>query len=92
MHPLVTASGSVITGNHTLQTQKAREEGDYRLVRPLAGLPHSNHSVREGLLTLAVSTIAAKITAACMLELAFAFGADADHRGHDRSRNARQSG
>lgn len=36
-----------------------------------------------GLLTLAVAAIPAEITAARVLELAVAFGADADHVGHD---------
>lgn len=35
------------------------------------------------LLTFAVTTIPAKITAACVLQLPVAFGADADHVGHD---------
>src|SRR5215216_4383145 len=34
-------------------------------------------------LTLAVPAIAAEIAAACVFELAVAFGADADHVGHD---------
>lgn len=36
-----------------------------------------------GLLTLAVPAIPAEVTAARMFELAVAFGADADHVGHD---------
>ena len=36
-----------------------------------------------GLFTLAVSAISAEVAAACVFELAVAFGADADHVGHD---------
>jgi hypothetical protein len=35
------------------------------------------------LLTFAVAAIPAEIAPACVLELAVAFGADADHVGHD---------
>lgn len=35
------------------------------------------------LLTLAVATVTAEVAAAGVLELAVAFGADADHVGHD---------
>lgn len=34
-------------------------------------------------LAFGVATVAAEITAAGVFELAFALGADADHRGHD---------
>ena len=43
---------------------------------------HLNNS-----LTLAVTTIPAKIAAACMLQLAVAFRADAYHVGHDGAGN-----
>ena len=39
--------------------------------------------VEQLLLTLAVTTIATEVAAARVFELAFAFGADADHVGHD---------
>ena len=39
------------------------------------------------LFTLTVSTIAAEVTAARVFELAVAFGADADHVGHDGARD-----
>ena len=39
------------------------------------------------LLALAVATVPAKITPTRMLELAVAFGADADHGGHDGARD-----
>lgn len=38
---------------------------------------------RKRLLTLAVPTIPAEVAAARVFELAVAFGADADHVGHD---------
>ena len=41
--------------------------------------------ISAGLLTLAVATVAAEVAAARVLELAVAFGADADHVGHDRA-------
>ena len=37
------------------------------------------------LLTLAVSAVPAEVTAARVFELTVAFGADADHVGHDRA-------
>ena len=37
------------------------------------------------LLTLAVAAVAAEVAAAGVFELAVAFGADADHVGHDGS-------
>ena len=40
-------------------------------------------SVGTGLLTLAVAAVPAEVAAAGVLELAVAFGADADHVGHD---------
>src|SRR6185369_16129080 len=39
------------------------------------------------LLTLAVAAVPAEIAAARVLELAVAFGADADHVGHDGARD-----
>ena len=39
------------------------------------------------LLTLAVAAVPAEITAARVFELAVAFGADADHVGHDGAGN-----
>ena len=41
----------------------------------------------ERLLTLAVAAVTAEIAAARVLELAVAFGADADHAGHDGARH-----
>ena len=38
-------------------------------------------------LTLAVTAVAAEVAAARVFELAVAFGADADHVGHDGSRD-----
>ena len=42
---------------------------------------------RAGLLTLAVAAVTAEVAAAGVLELAVAFGADADHVGHDGARD-----
>ena len=39
------------------------------------------------LLTLAVAAVAAEVAAAGVFELAVAFGADADHVGHDGARD-----
>ena len=42
-------------------------------------------SALPALLTLAVATIPTEVAAARVFELAVAFGADADHGGHDRA-------
>ena len=51
---------------------------------PLCG----NKFLREGLLTLAVAAVTAEVAATGVFELAVAFGADADHGGHDCARYA----
>ena len=43
--------------------------------------------LRNRLLTLAVAAVTAEVAAAGVFELAVAFGADADHVGHDGARD-----
>lgn len=63
-----------------------------RLTVNACGAPtyvNRGYKIKKHLTALAVTTISAKVAAARVLKLAVAFGADANHVRHDRSRYRR---
>ena len=50
-------------------------------------VPLCGNKFSDRLLTLAVAAVTAEVAAAGVFELAVAFGADADHVGHDGARD-----